>query len=174
MVETAKQDLVKRLGQWGKRYRYPMLILVLGVFLMLLPSRKSQTQPQVEAVLTDTREEFDLEGFTEATETLLAGISGAGRVQVLYTLSDDGKRSYLYDETSRRQEGQSEQETQTVLIKQGSDEAPLTVSRVYPAFRGAVVTCQGAGDPQVALGIKEAISSLTGLGMDKITVLKMD
>ena len=38
---------------------------------------------------------------------------------------------------------------------------------------GAVVVCQGADDPQVRLDVTTAIAAYTGLGSDKITVMKM-
>lgn len=174
MVENQKQDVGKKLRQFGKRYRYPVLILAVGILLMLLPTGHSEQGAEAEETPDKISGEFDLEAFTQSAEALLSEVSGAGQVKVLFTLESDGLRSYVYDETSRNQEGETETETQTVLRKLGSDEEPLTVKRIYPEFRGAVVSCQGAENPQVALGIKEAISSLTGLGMDKITVLKME
>lgn len=173
MVGDVKKDFLEKLGQWGRRYRYPCLILALGLLLMLWPTGKKQQTAATEP-LTETAEDFDLDAFTQEAETLLGNISGAGQVKLLLSLDSDGCHSYLYDETCRQEEGEEEQEIRNVLIKQGSNEEPVTVSRSYPVFRGAVVICQGAGTPQVVLGLKEAISSLTGLGMDKITVLKMD
>ena len=52
-------------------------------------------------------------------------------------------------------------------------EAPVVMSRSYPKFRGAVVLCSGEG-AALTLRVKQALSSLTGLGMDKISVLKMN
>ena len=43
----------------------------------------------------------------------------------------------------------------------------------YPVYKGAVVVCEGADHASVKLNIVQAVSSLTGLGSDKITVLKM-
>lgn len=172
-----KRDIFDKLGAWGKRYRYPMLILALGLILMLLPTGKktdSGTAVLETAAPTETAGDFDLDTFTAQTEQLLSGISGAGSVRLLLTLDTDGVSTYLSDETSRQEGEDTERESQTVLVQQGSDEAPVSVTRAFPTFRGAVVLCQGAQDPKVTLGIKEAISSLTGLGMDKITVLKMD
>ena len=51
---------------------------------------------------------------------------------------------------------------------------PVAKCSGYPGFRGAVVLCQGAGRPEVQLAVKEAVSSLTGLGMDHITVCAME
>jgi stage III sporulation protein AG len=42
-----------------------------------------------------------------------------------------------------------------------------------PVYSGAVVVCQGADNPQVKLSIIDAVGKLTGLGSDKISVIKM-
>ena len=39
-------------------------------------------------------------------------------------------------------------------------------------YQGAVVVCQGAGDSGVHLAVVQAVSVLTGLGSDKITVVQ--
>ena len=44
---------------------------------------------------------------------------------------------------------------------------------LYPVYQGAVVVCEGAERAAVRLAIVEAVSSLTGLGSDKISVIKM-
>lgn len=177
MVADVKTDIMNRLRGLGKKYRYTALILALGVALMLIPTggKSKDTQEPVtvmeEAV---SQNDFDLTVFTKNAEQLLSGIQGAGKVSLLFTLEQEGVSTYLFDETSRQNPDDSERQTETVLTQRDGDQVPVTVTRTFPKFRGAVVLCQGAQDPNVILGIKEAISSLTGLGMDKITVLKMD
>lgn len=42
-----------------------------------------------------------------------------------------------------------------------------------PTYQGAIVVCQGADDPGVKLALVQAVASVTGLGTDQITVVKM-
>ena len=42
-----------------------------------------------------------------------------------------------------------------------------------PKYMGAIVVCQGGDNATVRLAIIEAVSNVTGLGADKISVLKM-
>ena len=59
------------------------------------------------------------------------------------------------------------------MVSGGSGEDQVVVTReTYPQFRGALVVCQGADDPQVKLSVIEAVSALTGLGSDKISVIR--
>ena len=49
----------------------------------------------------------------------------------------------------------------------------MVVTReIYPQFRGALVVCQGADDPAVRLAVIEAVSALTGLGSDRVCVIR--
>ena len=42
----------------------------------------------------------------------------------------------------------------------------------YPQYRGALVVCDGGGSDAVRLQVVEAVSALTGLGSDRIAVVK--
>ena len=44
--------------------------------------------------------------------------------------------------------------------------------RRYPVFQGALVVCEGADQAQVRLAMTQAVSALTGLGTDRITICK--
>lgn len=168
-----KTGIMEKLQLLGRKYKYPALILALGVLLLLFPTGK-ESDVEETAAAPSASGEFDLSQFTSDAEDLLSGLSGAGRVRLLLALETDGENTFLTDENRSEGEGNTQLQSQAVLVKEGSDEVPVSVTSTFPTFRGAVVLCQGAQDPKVILGIKEAISSLTGLGMDKITVLKMD
>lgn len=170
-----KTEMMEKLQAFWKRYKYPGLILALGLLLLLIPTGSDDESTSIETTaVAESSEGFDLEAFTASTERLLSEISGAGEVKLLLSLDTDGENTYLVDENRSEGTDNLQVQSETVLVKEGSNEAPVSVTRAFPTFRGAVVLCQGAQDPKVTLGIKEAISSLTGLGMDKITVLKMD
>ena len=65
-------------------------------------------------------------------------------------------------------------ESDVSVVSNGSyGETPVTVKRVLPVFRGAVVLCDGADDASVRLSVTQAVSTVCGIGADKVTVLKM-
>ena len=43
---------------------------------------------------------------------------------------------------------------------------------IYPQYRGALVVCDGGNSDRVRLAVVEAVSALTGLGADKISVVQ--
>lgn len=171
MVEYVKNTTWQTSLDKLKRYRFPALILALGLLLLLLPSGHKQETEELPEITAS--ESFDLEQFTSEAEELLSKLQGAGEVQILFSLENDGQRAYLAD-ISESQNGESSQSSQQTVLPSGSSgEAPVVMSRSYPKFRGAVVLCSGEG-AALTLRVKQALSSLTGLGMDKISVLKMN
>ena len=62
----------------------------------------------------------------------------------------------------------------TVLVTDESRTEQGLIRQVLPPqYRGAVIVCQGGDRASVRLNIVEAVSAVTGLTSDKITVLKM-
>lgn len=161
-----------------KKYRYAALILLLG--LALLFSSNRQWQPGEEEVLepeaaSPMEPEISLE---ERLEKLLTEVDGAGRVRVMLTISQGEETVYQTDEiTEQRTTDTGTEETvtvTTVLASSGSStEEALPVTVTGPVYLGAVIVAEGGGLASVRLDLTNAVSSLTGLGADKITVIKM-
>lgn len=107
---TVMDDLRRKASKLEK-YKYPLIVLVIGVLLMLLP--------------TGTAKQTESGGRDELMAGILASSEGVGSARVL--ISDNG----------------------------------------------VVVACGGAEDAKVRLNVIRAVSSYTGFGSDKITILKL-
>lgn len=166
-----EHESIRRLTLWvqsWKRYRYAALILLLGVALMVLP-REKQTEPEI----SDTRAE-EPDDVEARLEELLGQIDGAGQVRVMLTLREGTRYTYQTDDQLQTEQDRQEQERRTVLVS-GTDgaETPVIAATTCPVYQGAVVVCEGADSAFVKLSIVNAVSDLTGLGSDKISVIKM-
>lgn len=152
-------------GLAGK-YKHAILILLVGLALMLLPTGGNQhPEPETPAIQS---EEPDLEARLSA---LLRQIRGAGEVEVLLTVRTGGETHYQTDEDSQTDVRRN---VSTVIVEnENRQELGLVRRTDPPVYQGAVVVCQGAEDPQVRLAIVEAVSCATGLGADRITVVRM-
>lgn len=159
------------LNKLGK-FKYPLLILLLGLLLMLLPGKA--TVQNTESAATEPVEVESLSVEEEKLANLLSKIQGAGAVEVMLSLRT-GEHT-IYQTDTQRQTG-SEEETlrqETVLYAAGSGQQSALIQQVQaPVYQGAIILCQGAGNPEVKLALVEAVSSITGLGADRITVVKM-
>lgn len=162
--------LKEKIGQILQKYKYAILILLLGLGLMLLPERNSQESS--EPVVLETEESAgDLE---QRLEAILSQISGAGQVRVLLTESTGEEVLYQTDTQSDLDGDASQQRADTVIVEDADRAESGLVRRTDPpVYRGAVIVCQGADSAQVRLSIVEAVSCVTGLGADQISVVKI-
>ena len=144
-----------------KKYKLVLLVAAVGVVLMLLPGGKQTQSAQAE---TDTRGTYSLEETERRMETLLGKISGTGQLSLMLTVQS-GAELELAEERGQRRE--------TVTLGRGSGTQDVVVTRErYPSYQGAVVVCEGAGDAAVRLALTEAVSALTGLSADRISIVQ--
>ena len=154
---------------WINKYKYACIVLIIGVFLMLLPEKPKeeltqQAQTQQHPVLTVETQ----------LEDILRHVKGAGEVKVMLSIEKGEQIIYQTDSTYSNHENSSDTRTQTILTTDSDrNETGLIHQKNPPVYMGAVVLAQGAENPVVKLAIVEAVSNITGLGTDKISVIKM-
>ena len=161
--ETAKKLMGKGGAVW--------LVILAGVLLLLLPGRKEAPVQETAAdpcVLPDTAE------LERELSALLSQVDGAGRVEVLLAPAAGQSRVLAENRQSRAQGSVPETETETVILSSDDGGEETVTLRIFAEqYRGAVVVAEGGGDPSVALALTRAVSAATGLGADRITVMKM-
>ena len=166
------------LNTWGRKlagvlekYKFVFLILLAGVVLLMLPSFGGGAEEDEAA--PPSQGMFDLESTEHRMEEVLSRIEGAGRVRVVLTVRS-GARQILAQDGKTTEEGDSmDSQVSTVVISRGSgSEETVALQEIAPQYQGALVVCPGGGDPAVRLQISEAVSALTGLGADRITICK--
>lgn len=163
-------ELIQRGKQLIQTYRYPMLILLIGVLLMLYPSK----QPTAQIEGAEPIENISQLSLEERLSDILCTMEGAGKVRVLLTEAA-GEETILQtnDQLSSDEKSCSER-SEAVIISDSQRVQSGIVRQVNPpTYQGAIVLCQGAERASVRLAIVEAISNAVGLSYDKITVLKM-
>ena len=142
--------------QWPeklKQYRYPLLILLLGLFLLLLPGKKEPVNQPAQSY------EASAEAEQSRLAVILEQIDGVGSASVLLSYRTSAETEYLSDDDG------------TVIVSAGGGTQSAVVRRTLePVFQGAVVVCTGGGDAAVRLRVVEAVSNFTGLGAADISV----
>lgn len=159
-----QQSILNKAKAFFQKYRYALLVVLLGLGLMLIPGRDQPVAvPQQETASQSV-------SLSEEMEQILSSIQDAGRVKVLLTLEKGEETVYQTDED---RDGESVR-LDTVLITDADRNQQGLIRQVNPAkYLGAVILCQGADSAAVRLAIVEAVAKLTGLGTDRISVLKM-
>ena len=156
----------KQLIQLLKKYKYALIVVCIGLLLMWIPGRDAaatgQSKP-AESVPVEKELAVKL-------EQILSKIQGAGEVKVLLSESRGEKIIYQTDTSGS---GDNLRVDTVILTDSQREQSGLTQTVLAPEYLGAIVVCQGADRADVRLAIVEAVSDLTGLGADKISVLKM-
>ena len=152
-----------RAGKWLeglKKYRLAALAALLGIVLMLLPGGKTEAEPTAGS---PDAEAFDRAAVQEEMENILRAIVDSGT-----------KRELAQDTTAERSGSEDmKRKSETVVVGTGSGTQEVVVTnRVYPRYVGALVVCEGGGSAGVRLAVTQAVSALTALPSDKITVLQ--
>ena len=163
--------------EWGgkvktvaERYKFVLLVLLAGVVLLLWPTGEPSDQSGTGT--TQTQEvDYDVEVLEEKLSRTLSKVEGAGTVEVVLSVQSGPRQILARDSDRETGEGESHSQETTVILSRGSGvEDTVTVQQLSPQFRGALVVCSGGGDPSVRLALTEAVSALTGLGADKISI----
>lgn len=155
---------------WAK-YKYVVLVVLIGVGLLLWPSGNGDGEiPLTDSPVPTVRRDLE----TEMAE-ILGVMSGVGQVRVMLTVESEGETQLAQDtELSYRGDSAAPEDysrrSETVLVDDGSGDAAVVVRTMHPTYRGALVVCQGGGQPDVKLAVTEAVAALTGLSADRITV----
>jgi stage III sporulation protein AG len=155
-----------------KRYRYVVLVLAVGMFLLLLPEQKNQEIPVTQQTSMEAAQPSD--SLQNSLEEILSKIEGAGKVRVLLTEAAGERIIYQTDENLTTADTSSDIRRETVIVSDAGRTEKGLVQQVHPpVYLGAVIVCQGADKAAVRLSIVEAVANATGLSTDKISVLKM-
>lgn len=155
------------------KYKFVLLAAALGAALLLWPTdprapASAENTPVPTGSGAGTAQELE-----ESMEAILAEISGVGRVDVMLTLHS-GSELVLAEDAALRYSGSAqspdsyERSTDTVTTTGGV----VVRQEIYPQYRGALVVCDGGNSDRVRLAIIDAVSALTGLGADRIAVVK--
>lgn len=161
-----------RAGAWiaalGK-YKYAALVALVGLVLLLWPSG---AEKDADSTATPgTADPFAVGALEEKLSSALSRVEGAGEVTVVLTLDATAGRVLAREESTTEGSGRSESRSEVVLASKGSGtQEPVSLYTEGPSYRGALVISPGGGDPEVRLALTRAVSALTGLGADKISI----
>lgn len=144
----------------ASKYRYVLIVIAVGLVLMLLPGTSGKESEPTQQIL-ETAPDIETE-----LARILSKINGVGKVEVMLTMAQGQETCYQTDQRGA--------DYSTVIISD-SDRNELGLVRQVnpPVYQGAIVVCQGGDEPSVRLAIVESVAKVTGLGADRISVMKM-
>lgn len=160
---------IRKIAAGLGKYRYVLLVVLVGVLLLAWPAgeeKEAAAQPEAG------RDIFQVEQLEKKLEKALSQVEGAGEVTVALTVKNGTERVPLTDRSTAAGEREDRVEEKAVVVNTGSGQQTVVRLERAPVFQGAVVVSQGGDRAEVRLLLTQAVSSLTGLGADKITICK--
>ena len=153
-----------------KKYRYAILVLLIGILLMNIPSGKTEKKQEKQAVV-NVQPSVDME---KRLVEVLGQIEGVGRVEVMLTQACGEENVYQSNEDlSTDESGHSQRKEIVTMTDSDRNETALIQKINAPKYLGAIIVCEGAESSAVRLSLVDAVSKITGLKSDAISVLKM-
>lgn len=166
-MDTSKVKAVTQ--KLFQKYKFAVLILMLGMVLMVFPMSNDD---DVEKHITEMPEQSV--SVEEELKIVLSQISGVGNVDIMLKELTGEEYIYQTDEDTVSSDASTSVKVNTITVTdENRNDIGLIRQIKPPTYQGAIVVCQGGDDPQVRLDVAEAVSKITGLGMDRIAVLKM-
>ncbi len=170
-MTDVKWDFGKITGFAGK-YKYILLVIAAGFLLLTFPGNEKNSEEGKKT------ESFNLQMFEKQVERTLSECEGVGRCKVMLSVSSGPESVFAKESRESRREderaSESDVDTKPSIMNGGSGgESPVLVKELYPEFRGAVIICDGAGSATLREKVIGAVSAITGLGSDRISVIKM-
>lgn len=151
-------ELMKKWLPEVKKYWYIPVMVILGVVLMARNPEQTDAVP-VSAVNSDQQ-------FIEETENrvieMLKNVEGAGTCRVTITLSSGGKKEYV------REDG-----AVLVITDKDGNESAVVARENAPEIAGVTIASKGAGSVTVCNDIIESVSTVLGIGTNKICVVSL-
>lgn len=172
MKPVPEGRLPEKLIGFFKQYKLVFILIAAGVILLMLPQKKEQVETSASAGMAGAEESFSVNELEDRLSRILSQVEGAGEVSVMLTVRSGMERILATDQELSEQEYEREAQRKTVVISGGSGEEVVLIGQNYPIFQGALVVCRGGEDPTVQLRLTKAVSALTGLSSNKITVCK--
>lgn len=150
-----------------------LLALAIGVLFVLLSEILPERQNKNRAVFDQENYIISLEN---RVEKMVSDINGAGECNVMINVSSGSESVYVkenkksYDTSEQNNKSESEDSVITMKDSDGSEYA-LVTKELMPEICGVVVTCKGADDVSVKNSVIQAVSTVLGVGTNKVCVI---
>lgn len=176
------------IGKLFTKERLPVILLV-GVLLVVIsiPVKKQSGNTSEDATYTNEAGEADyVTQIEKRLENILKDTEGVGQNKVMITVKNTGKE-ILYSQMdissskvtendsggSRVSEEMSQSES-VLYTEDNGTQKPYIQDEEMPEIMGVVIIAEGAGDADIVTQITEAASTLLGVSVNKIKVMKME
>lgn len=155
------------------------VLLIFAVLVIFISSIGSSVRVSGQPDSTSKPAENDeLQAYTEKLESrlesILAGMSGVGRVRVMITFDGTEETVLASDEQSSENESGTSKSKRPSMLSTSSGEEAIVLKELLPKVCGVVVVAEGARDVAVNMDIVSAVSTVLGIKQSNVQVFEMN
>ena len=150
---------------------------IFGIFLLLISNFSYNDSidtnndktiiESADASLTTEQIEEKLEA---RLSTIISQISGAGNSTVMVSIASAGEYVYAKNDSSKNDTDSSATENEIVIYDSGDGDSGLVISIKSPDVLGVAIICEGGGSAIIKSEITNLVTSLFGIGSDRVYV----
>lgn len=153
-----------------------LVVAALAIFISSIGSSvRVRGQPDATSKPSDSNE---LQAYTERLESrlesILAGMSGVGRVRVMITFDGTEESILASDEQSSESESGTSKSKRPSMLSTASGEEAIVLKELLPKVCGVVVVAEGARNVSVNMDIVSAVSTVLGIKQSNVQVFEMN
>lgn len=152
---------------------------ILGIIILFVGSLKESggrgSSQQAESVPEErTMTAADIEEVLEEKLTaIVSQISGAGAVKVMVTVNSSGEYVYAQNSKTKNDSDSSSNDSEIVIYESaGKGDNGLVISVKNPEILGVAVLCDGGESAVIKSEVVQLVTSLFGIGSDRVYVGK--
>ncbi len=194
---TGIMDMIRDIKLDADKKEKIVIFFLLGVFFLLIAtpvsdltgnrkkqkSTKTGTSQQTQQKKIQEKDAY-ITALENKLEQTIEGMEGAGKVDVMITLKDNGEKildknqPYESEEETNTEKNKESKKNriqnnqETVLVETEGNTEPIIVRELYPDIEGVVVVCEGGDNSALTVKIKEAVQALFSIDAHKIVVCK--
>lgn len=162
-----------------KKDKKTIIIIFIGVFgIVLLLISNFSTSDNIDSN-SSTVDEVSVNHITineiekmleERLAKAVTSVNGAGNAHIMVSLGSTGEYVYAENKQFDADESSSSSDTQIVVFEENDNEHGLVISIKSPEILGVAVICEGGESSVIKAEITRMITSLFGIGADRVYV----
>ncbi|MEG1060979.1 MAG: hypothetical protein RSD35_01200 [Oscillospiraceae bacterium] len=180
---TQKKSILANVKFKNKTAVLSACVAVVGLLLILLGEGFAKSNADLKTDLPN-ESEYNTEyvsSLQESLKSFISQIDGVGKIDVLVTLETGVRYIYATEQKTSDDNNYSQSdnmnrktssETTVVVIDGENGKAPVLLQRIEPVVMGVVVVCEGANSAEVRQAVTETVTTVCGIGSNRVTVTK--
>lgn len=161
MADKKENKLSSVLKKFKTEYLILIALAIVAVIIFMGGFQSSETVTTQESV------QSYVDGLEKKLESCLSKVKGAGKVEVIISVSSGMQTVFATEKTYQSSKGET---VEGPIIVNGK---PIVTKEAYPEITGVVIVAEGAANLSVKVDLHDACRTFLSVSTEKIQILSM-